>query len=282
VEAVLELLADLRDGAKLLAGGQSLIPLLNFRMARPSVLVDINPVRSLDFVREGPDGELEIGALTRQRTLELSPLVARACPLLVAAASRIGHIQIRNRGTVGGSVAHADPMAELPLALVALDGEVVGRSVEGTRAIAAADFFVGLWETALRPYELVELIRVPRLAPAAGWSFEEVTHRAGDFAIAAVAVVIGVDASHRIRSCSVALSGAGARPIRLSEVEVSLVGSYPTTEGFANAGRLVEAIGGFRSDVRADREYRRRVAAGLVRDGLARAAAMALSRDRRQ
>ncbi|HZD01613.1 MAG TPA: xanthine dehydrogenase family protein subunit M [Actinomycetes bacterium] len=275
IEDALELLVRHGEEAKLLAGGQSLIPLLNFRMARPSVLIDINPIRSLDFIREGPGGTIEIGALTRQRDLERSPLVARSCPILAAAASRIGHAQIRNRGTVGGSIAHADPAAELPLALVGLEGEIAVRSPSGRRSIAASDFFTGLWETALRRDEILEAVRVPALPPAAGWSFDEVTHRAGDFAVAAAAVVLALDPSGRIERCVVALSGTGTRPVRLSGVEAALVGTAPSPDAFAEAGRRVATLGGFRSDVRADAGYRGRVAAYLVEEGLSRAAGRA-------
>ena len=278
----MELLAWHGEGAKLLAGGQSLIPLLNFRMARPSVLIDINPIQSLDFVREGPGRTIEIGALTRQRDLERSPLIAQSCPILAAAASRIGHAQIRNRGTVGGSIAHADPAAELPLALVGLEGEIAARSPSGRRSIAASDFFTGLWETALRSDEIVEAVRVPALPPAAGWSFDEVTHRAGDFAVAAAAVVLALGPSGRIEWCMVALSGTKTRPVRLFDLEAALVGTAPSPNAFTEAGRHVATLDGFRSDVRADAGYRRRVAAHLVRDGLARAAGRARGEAGRQ
>ncbi|MGB7588412.1 MAG: xanthine dehydrogenase family protein subunit M [Solirubrobacterales bacterium] len=275
VEEALQLLDLHGTESKLLAGGQSLIPLLNFRLARPSVLIDINPVRSLDFIRERTDGTIEIGALTRQRDVERSELVARACPLLAAAVGHIGHPQIRNRGTVGGSLAHADPAAELPLALVALNGEIVARSGKGTRTIAGSDFFLGLWETTLGPDELVELIRFPALSPGSGWSFAEVTHRAGDFAVVAVAVVLTVGAAGQITSCSVALSGASSRPTRLTDLESNLLGSVCSNEAFARAGELAEALA-FRADIRGSGGYRRRIAVQFVRDGLARASEMAL------
>ena len=275
VDEAIRFLAMHGDESRLLAGGQSLIPLLNFRLARPSVLIDINPASSLAFIRQRTDGTIEIGALTRQRDVERSALVSRACPLLAAAVGHIGHPQIRNRGTVGGSLAHADPAAELPLALVALNGEVVARSGKGTRIIAGSDFFLGLWETVLGPDELVELIRFPALLPGSGWSFAEVTHRSGDFAIVAAAVVLTVGAAGQITSCSVALSGADSRPVRLGDLESNLIGSVCSEDALARAGEVAEALP-FRADIRGSESYRRRIAAQLIRDGLVRASQMAL------
>ena len=169
-EAV-RLLDAFGEDSKLLAGGQSLMPLLNLRLAQPSVLIDIAPLQSLNFVREKPDGMIEVGALTRHRHLEQSELIARECPLLGTAASHIGYVPIRNRGTIGGSLAHADPAAELPLALLALDGEVVIRSAQGQRTIQVSRFLLGLWETMLEPGDLVEFVRVPRMPAAAAGHF---------------------------------------------------------------------------------------------------------------
>ena len=270
------------EDSKLLAGGQSLVPLLNLRLAQPSVLIDITPLQSLNFIREGPGGTIEIGALTRHRHLEQSALVARECPLLAAAASHIGNVPIRNRGTIGGSLAHADPAAELPLALLALGGEVVIRSAQGQRTTQASSFLLGLWETMLEPGDLVEFIRVQRMPAAAGWSFREVTHRAGDFAIAAAAVTLTLASTGRISSCAIALSGTGSQPIRLTDLEDRLVGSFPDDEMLSDAERHALNLRGYRTDPGVTSGYRQRIAADLVRTGLAHAARAAEPSGRHQ
>lgn len=274
VEDALALLNLYGTESKLLAGGQSLIPMLNFRLARPSVLIDINHLRSLRFIREQPHHILEVGATARQRDVESSDLVASRCPLLAAAVRHVGHRQIRNRGTIGGSLAHADPAAEIPLAMVALGGQVVARSAQATRPIAASDFFEGLWETALRPGEIIEAARFPAMPPSMGWSFREVAHRAGDFAIVAAAVTLTAQSSGQIATCSIALSGADSRPLRLAELERSLVGTECDEQTLRNVPQFAGAIR-FRDDLRGSEEYRRNVAVHLIRDGLTRAYAMA-------
>lgn len=274
-EDALGLLDQHGPESKLLAGGQSLIPLLNFRLARPSVLIDINHLRSLRFIRQGPDDAIEIGAIARQRDVERSALIATGCPLLAAAVRHVGHRQIRNRGTVGGSLAHADPAAEIPLAILALGGHIVARSADGTRTIAAAEFFEGLWETALAAGEMVEAARFPVMPPDMGWSFREVTHRAGDFAIVAAAVAVTADLSGQIASCSIALSGAESRPLRLTDLERALVGTACDEQALDHvreiAGRLA-----FRDDIHGGEEYRRKLAVHLVREGLSSAYAMSV------
>jgi 2-furoyl-CoA dehydrogenase FAD binding subunit len=271
VEEALGLLASYGDEAKLLAGGQSLIPLLNLRMSQPAVLVDINSLASLEFIRQ-TDGAsaaaIEIGALTRHRQLELAPMLRAKCPLLVAAARHIGHPQIRNRGTMGGSLAHADPSAELPLAVVTLGGEVGVTSRQSRRVIPAERFFQGLWETSLQPDEMIEWVRVPQVSREMGWSFKELTHRAGDFAVVAVGVLAAVDDDGHMRSCRVAISGADARPLRLRDVEQRLEAAIPAREVLRNAAHLAERIANFRADLRGSAEYRRDAIVHMLEDAL--------------
>ena len=209
-EAVAQL-AELGDEAKVLAGGQSLVPLLNLRLANPAYLVDINRVGELDFITNGSG--VRVGAVTRHRDVERSELVARANPLLAAGVKLIGHAAIRNRGTIGGSVAHADPAAELPAILVALEGEIEARSSRGTRTIAAADFFEGFLTTTLQPDELLTEVRFPSLPAGSGWSIQEFSRRSGDFGVVTVAVTLAAEWQRHDRRgpCGVRRSGRHGR-----------------------------------------------------------------------
>ena len=197
VDEAVDQLAELGDEAKVLAGGQSLVPLLNLRLANPAYLVDINRIGELDFITNGAG--VRVGALARHRDVERSELVARANPLLAAAVKLIGHAAIRNRGTIGGSVAHADPAAELPAILVALDGEIEARSSRGARSIAAADFFEGFLTTTLQPDELLTEVRFPGLPAGGGWSIQEFSRRSGDFGVVTVAVTLAAGGNGTIQ-----------------------------------------------------------------------------------
>ena len=190
----LELLAHHGDAAKVLAGGQSLLPVLNFRLAQPAVLVDVNRVPELDFLTATADGGLAMGALTRQSRLEREPLVAERAPLLAEAVHHIAHPQIRSRGTVGGSLAHADPAAELPALSLALGARLRLVREAGERWVDAADFYTGLFSTALEPDELLAEVVWPALPPGSGWAFEEEARRHGDYAMVGVAAVVTLDA----------------------------------------------------------------------------------------
>src|SRR5438067_3440046 len=196
VDEAIDLLAEHGDEAKVLAGGQSLIPLLSLRLARPAHLIDINGATDLAGVEA--NGALELGAMVRHRVAERSEQVANRNPLLAAAMRFIGHAAIRNRGTIGGSIAHADPAAELPAVLLALDGEAVVESRRGTRIIPAAQLFQGFLTTAVEPDELLTAVRVPSLPGSAGWSFQEFSRRSGDCAVVGVATVLGVGGDGRI------------------------------------------------------------------------------------
>jgi aerobic carbon-monoxide dehydrogenase medium subunit len=218
-----EALAALDADSKILAGGQSLVPMLNMRLVRPARLVDINAVPGLDGVRARPDGGLDIGALTRHSDLLTAPLVKERAPLLAAAAAHVGHRAIRNRGTIGGSVAHADPAAELPAALLALDASAIIAGRGGRRHVALDELFVGALTTTLEADEILIGIEIPD-ARGAGWGFAEVARRPGDFAIAGVAAVAS-GARGRCEGARLVAFGAHERPVRLRAAEAAIAGA---------------------------------------------------------
>jgi CO/xanthine dehydrogenase FAD-binding subunit len=266
------------EEARVLAGGQSLVPLLNFRLVRPAYLVDLNEVPGLDGIRvEG--GRLVIGAMTRQRAVETSTVVRERCPLLAEAMPQIGHVQIRNRGTVGGSLAHADPAGELPAVVAALDGELVLRSARGERRLPAQEFFVAYLTTAAAPDELLVEARLPVTPPRTGTAFMEVSRRHGDFAIVGVAATVTVDEGGVCTACALALTGVGATPVVPRPAARALVGVTPTPDAFEEVARRV--AGGLTpdSDLHASGDYRKHLAGVLTRRALARAAA--ISKERR-
>ena len=285
VEEALAVLAEHGDEAKVLAGGQSLVPLLNYRLARPRVVVDINAL-PLDRVtahasggyggsREGPPISMTIGALTRHATLEESPELARAVPLLREAAVLIGNVRVRTLGTLGGSLAHADPSAELPMAMVALDARfgVAGRA--GRRTIAARDFFTGYLTSALAPDELLVDVEVPTMRQT-GWAVEELSRRAGDFAIVAVAALIRLDAHGHVDDARMAFGGVGPTPVRVPAAEDSLLGAEPTPERLAEAADAARDALDPQSDAFVSGAYRRLLAGVLARRALTRAVARAI------
>jgi carbon-monoxide dehydrogenase medium subunit len=275
VEETVSLLGEHGDEAKILAGGQSLMPLLNMRLARPPVLVDATRAAGLDYIRETRRG-LAIGAMTSKRTLERSALVRERQPLLHAATLLIAHPQIRNRGTVGGSLAHADPAAEYPAVAVALDAEldVVGPDAE--RSISASDFFLSYLTTALEPTELLTGVRFPNPAKNSGWSCQEIARRHGDFAMAGVAVTLTRGRRGRCADARVVLFGVGPIPVRARAAEQVVSGESPSETLFAEAAQKAsEAIDEPLSDTHASAEYRRHLAQVLTRRGLAEAAARA-------
>jgi len=273
---VLELLAT-HEYAKPLAGGQSLLPLLNFRLARPEHVVDLEGVASLGELRR-TEGGLSIGAMVRQRQAERSRAVGSDCPLLAAALPFVAHPPIRNRGTVGGSVAHADPAAELPTVVRALDGVLRVSSVRGTREIPAAEFFRTHLTTALEPDELLVDVDLPRALPHTGAAFLEVSRRQGDFALVGVAVQVTLDAGEEIADARICLSGVADTPRRCAEAERALAGTRldeRVARAAAEATRdSLEPTG----DLHASRAYRRAVAGTLVERALLLAAARAADR----
>lgn len=271
VDEALALLAEHGDEAKPLAGGQSLIPAMNFRLARPRVLVDLNRVEALSYIRSEKRG-VAIGAMTRQRAVERSDVIAHGAPLVAEAMPSIAHPQIRNRGTVGGSIAHADPSAELPAVAVALDARIRARSATGERTIVAADFFKGMLETALEPGELLVDIAFPPLPPRTGTAFLEVARRHGDYALVGVAAVVTLDTKGRCRAARIALLSVGDGPVLAVEGGKTLEGHGPSEEllraaADAAAMRDVDPP----SDIHASAAYRRRLVAVLARRALERA-----------
>ncbi len=270
LDQAVSLLADHAPEAKPLAGGQSLIPLINFRLAESRYLIDLNRISELSYIREA-DGTIAIGAMTRQFEAERSELVSRTIPLLTEALRFTGHPTIRHRGTVGGALAHADPAAELPAVAVALGAELVARGPAGTRTIPAGEFFLGPLSTALAPDELLVEVRIPQLPPRAGWAFLELSRRHGDFAIVGVAAVITLAPDGRVERASLALCGAGPKPVRASRAEAALAGASPSQERFREAGEIAAQEIDPDSDLHASAYYRRRVATVLVRRALAEA-----------
>jgi CO/xanthine dehydrogenase FAD-binding subunit len=266
VEHAVGLLAELGDEAKVLAGGQSLVPLLHLRLARPAHLVDINGLTDLAHVHNGTG--VELGAMVRHADAERSDVVRTAAPLLAAAVRLVGHAAIRTRGTVGGSVAHADPAAELPTALTALDAELVVQSVRGTRSIGIDAFFHGFLTTALEPDELLTAIRVPAWPASTGWAFQEFSRRHGDFAIVGAATTMSLGADGRVTGARIALSGAGGVPVRAAEAEQILIGESPASELWAAAGARAAAAVDPPADLHGTAAYRRQLVATLTKRAL--------------
>lgn len=265
VEETLALLRAHGGDGKVLAGGQSLVPLLNMRLARPAVVIDLNRVLALDYIRED-ERDVVIGAMTRQRTAELSPLIRQKTPLLADALPNIGHPQIRNRGTIGGSIAHADPSAELPAVLAALDGAVVVRGPRGTRNVAAEEFFVSYLTTALKPDELLMEVRFPK-HERQGTAFLEVARRHGDYALVGVAAVVSMDGD-RCNQVRLAFTGVGPVPVRMPDAEAAVTGMRITDAVLGEAGRIARSRLEPESDIHASADYRRHVAGVLTERAL--------------
>jgi carbon-monoxide dehydrogenase medium subunit len=269
LDEALALLVRYDGDAKLLAGGQSLVPLLNFRLARPAALIDLNRIKSLAYIREH-DGQVRFGAMTRQRAIEFSPVVGRRLPLLREATRWVGHLPIRSRGTIGGSIAHADPSAEYPAVLTALEGEVVVRGPKGERTLAPAALFETYLTTTLAPDEILTEVRLPAMPDGAGWAFEEFARRHGDFAIVGLAAAVWRDPG-RI-NVRLATAGAGGTPRRLraSEqiVERDGLGAAAIAAAARRASELVEPD----SDIHASADYRRHLVGVLTERALLRAA----------
>lgn len=271
LEEAITLLTRYGGEAKLLAGGQSLMPLMNFRLARPTALIDLNGIASLAYIRED-DGHLRFGAMTRQRTIEFSPLVRRRLPLLAEATALVGHLPIRTRGTIGGSIAHADPSAEYPALLTALDGTVVARGPRGERTLRASELFESYLTTTLGPDEMLVEVRLPTMPDGAGFAFEEFSRRHGDFAIVGIAAMLVVQ-EERCTAARLVTAGVGPVPTRLRQAEEILEHegySAAAIEAAARrAGELVEPD----TDIHASAAYRRNLTRVLTGRALRRAVA---------
>jgi carbon-monoxide dehydrogenase medium subunit len=270
VAAAVELLAEHQDEASVLAGGQSLIPLLALRLARPALLIDINGLQELSGVSES-NGWVAVGAMTREYVAEDSKTIADSVPLLAAALPLIGHEAIRSRGTIGGSLAHADPAAELPAVARALDAEFVVRGPSGERVIPAAQWFEGYLTTSRRADELLVEVRFPAAAPGTGVTFLEVARRHGDFAIVGLAASLTF-AGRAISDARLAFAGISDVPVRAARAEDLLRGEIPSAELFDEAARRATEDIDPPADLHGSSEYRKKVAAALVRRGLQAAA----------
>jgi CO/xanthine dehydrogenase FAD-binding subunit len=256
--------------AKLLAGGQSLMPLLNLRLAKPKIVVDLNGISGLDHFRETPEG-LAIGAMARQSKIERSSIVREKCPLLGEAIRHIGHVAIRHRGTIGGSLVHADPAAELPAVALALDAQFEVLGAGTVRAIPAADFFVDYFTTALRPDEILREITFPILQPSSGYAVEEIARRHGDFAVAGVVATVDLDDNGKIGDPRIALFGVAPTAVRARIVEQKLMGEQPDDALIRDAAALLRDTLDPPEDIRASSSYRKRAAAVLAARALTKA-----------
>ena len=269
IDAAIGLLARYQGEARLLAGGQSLLPMMNFRLVTPAAIIDLNRIPDLAYIRN-ENGTVRLGAMTRQRTVEFSPIVAKYLPLLVEAIKLVAHLPIRSRGTIGGSIAHADPAAELPMVLQALEGEVVARGPAGERLIKATDLFQGLLTTSLAPDEMIVEVRLAAIPAHAGCAVEEFARRRGDFAIAAVAAVVE-RAGERCIKARLATAGIGSTSVRLTAAEAILerdgLGDTIIEEAAAKAAEMVSPL----SDQQASVEYRRHLTRVLTERALRRA-----------
>lgn len=270
LDETIALLGTHGGDAKLLAGGQSLMPLLNMRLARPHVLIDLNRVAELAYIEE--NGALKLGALVRHAELERSSFLARACPLLVEAVPYIGHLAIRNRGTLGGSVAHADPAAELPGVLVALDAQIHVAGPAGERTVPASDFFVTYLTTDLGEDELVTAVTLPPWPSRAGWAFLEFARRHGDYALVGVAAVVTPAAGgETCAEARISLIGVGGTPVRAREAEARLAGAALGEQIIAEAAAAAAAELEPEGDLHASADYRRALARTLVARALTQA-----------
>ena len=276
LDEALAYLAEHGYDAKPLAGGQSLVPAMNFRLAAPAVLVDLNRVEELFYIRPGDDGGLRIGAMTRQARLERDALIAERAPLIKETMPYVAHPQIRNRGTYGGSLAHADPAAELPAVTIALGGRLRVQSQRGERWVPAEEFFVGLFTTVLEPDELLVEIALPPLPPRTGWAFTEVSRRHGDFALVGAAAVVTLDEAGKCADVRLVYTGVGEGPAVAREAMALLRGEEPTEEAIREAAHKaaqvdVSPIG----DIHASADFRRHLANVLGRRALTQAVARA-------
>jgi len=256
LDEALAVLAERGEDAKLLAGGQSLVPLLNMRLAKPAALIDLNGVSGLDYIRE-EDGRLAVGAMCRQRALERHPVVANGLALVADSLHYLGHAQIRNRGTIGGNVAHADPASELPATLVALGGELVVASASGQRTVTPEEFYLTYLTTTLDATEMLVETRFRLPTGRHGGAFAELSRRHGDYAVVGVAAQLDLDERGRIARAGIAMCGAGAVPIKSGEAEGVLIGHVGAEPLFAEAGVRAAGQAEPEGDIHASADYRR-------------------------
>ncbi len=252
--------------AKILAGGQSLTPMLNFRLVHPDMLIDINPIKELDYIREH-NGGVSIGALTRHRMIESSKLVRERLPILAAAAAEVGHLAIRTRGTFGGSLAHADPAAEFPMIALLLDAEIKARSASGERSIKSKDFLVSYLQSAVADGELVTEVHIPGLPAHTGWGFHELCRRPGDFALAAVCAIVTM-AAGKCTDARISMAGVGATALRAPAAEALLKGKAPDAALFKQVAQKASEASDPSNDVHASADFRRHLVDELTQRAL--------------
>lgn len=274
-EEALALLAEHGDEAKVLAGGQSLVPSMNFRLAQPSILVDLNDVEDLFGISAGYDGSVQIKAMTRQRAVERDARVAELAPLVAEATPFIAHSQIRNRGTFGGSLAHADPASELPAVMVALGANMHVESSRGKRIVTASEFFVGLFTTVLEPDEILAAVEIPPMKQGMGTAFEEVARRHGDYALAGAAAWVWLDDDGTVANSRLVFFSVGDGPVEARSAYDTLLGVVPNEEAIVAASEAIDADIEPSSDIHATAAYRRHLAKVLARRTLGRAVARA-------
>lgn len=257
LDEALSLLTQHGSDAKVLAGGQSLVPMMNFRVAQPAILIDINRIKELAYIKDDSNG-VRIGAMTRQRTVERDATIAKCAPLLHETVPHIAHPQIRNRGTIGGSVAHADPAAELPTIMLTLNAKLLAKSQKGERWIDAKDFFAGLFTTALEPNEILAEIQIPDLPARSGYAFEEVARRHGDYAMMGAAATMSLDESGRCKDVRLVFLSVGETPLLSSSAAQVLVGNKPTPELIQSAATDTDITPS--SNIHASERYRKHLA----------------------
>jgi carbon-monoxide dehydrogenase medium subunit len=271
IEQAIELFSQYDGEAKILAGGQSLVPAMNFRVVQPSVLIDLNRVSELSYIRE--DGEvIRVGSMARERHLEFDPSIAKHTPLLHEAVPFIAHPQIRNRGTIGGSIVHADPAAELPVLMLALSARLKARNAKGERWIDAQDFFVGMFTTALEPDEILVEIELPFSSPRTGWSFMEVAPRAGDYAMMGVAALVTLDEAGKCKRAKLVYLNAGEGPVEAKEAGQLMEGEPLNDELIVSAASKAsqDEINPF-GNVHTSSEFQRHLANVLTKKALKQA-----------
>jgi aerobic carbon-monoxide dehydrogenase medium subunit len=270
LEDALRLLERHGDEAKILAGGHSLLPLIKLRLAQPRYVIDIGRLRGMSYIRE-ENGQIVIGALTSHADIETSSLLRSKCPFLVETAATIGDVQVRNRGTLGGSLAHADPAADYPASILALDAEIVAASTSGPRTIPAKEFFVDMLTTALRPGEILSQVRVAPLAAQTGTAYEKMHQPASGFAIVGAAARLTLGKTGTVEDVAVGITGLGPKAFRASAVEKALLGKKVSEKLFAEAARLASEGVEPLSDLHASAEYRREMAAVYAHRALQKA-----------
>jgi carbon-monoxide dehydrogenase medium subunit len=270
VEEALDALSRYGEEAKVIAGGHSLIPLMKLRLASPKYLIYIGKIQGLSYIREEA-GKISIGCMTTHAMIESSDLLRKKNLLLSETASKVGDLQVRNMGTIGGSLAHADPAADYPAAITALEGEIVARSVKDERVIKAQEFFKGPFSTALRSDELLVEVRVPSMEGYFGTAYEKLVFRATDFAIVGVAAVLELDRGGAIQRARVALTGVGSTPVRAKSVEEELIGKQASKDLIVKVSTRASEGLNPPSDIRASSEHRKAMAAVMTKRALLRA-----------